>query len=201
VCGCQSAGVAACTPTDGPVCHVNPVDEFHKLASSFPDSKPLVRNVEYIPASTTPEPYKGLLVHDLHMTVTMETFHRSPVEVKVIDRRLDGDVYSRKILLTKHGTNKVVQFGLVQFDFQYVTEAVKREIVEEQIPLGRVLINHNVLRQVDLNAILRITAGPGLAEYLQMPEGEVTYGRVATIFCNQKPAIDLLEISAPLEQD
>jgi hypothetical protein len=178
---------------------VNPVDEFYKLAASFPDPQALVREVEYIPASTTPEPYKGLLVHDLHMTVTMETYHRSPVDVHVIDRRLDGDVYSRKILLTKKGTNIVVQFGLVRFDFQYVTEVVRREIVEEHIPLGRVLINHNVLRQVDLNAILRITAGPGLAKYLQMDEGGVTYGRVATIFCNQKPAIDLLEISAPLE--
>jgi hypothetical protein len=87
----------------------------------------------------------------------------------------------------------------VRFDFQYVTAAVRREIVAEHTPLGRVLINHNVLRQVDLNAILRITAGPGLAKYLQMQEGGVTYGRVATIFCNQKPAIDLLEISAPLE--
>jgi hypothetical protein len=32
-----------------------------------------------------------------------------------------------------------------------------------------------------------------------MPVGGVTYGRIATIFCNQKPAIDLLEVSAPLE--
>ena len=118
----------------------------------------------------------------------------------VVDRRLEGDIYNRKILLTKQGTNTVVQFGLVRFDFQYVTEAVRREIIDERTPLGRVLINHNVLRQVDLNAILRVTAGPGLAKYLQMQEGGVTYGRVATIFCNQKPAIDLLEISAPLEQ-
>ena len=144
---------------------------------------------------------KGLLVHDLHMTVTMETYHRSPVDVHVVDRRIEGDIYSRKILLTKQGTNNVVQFGLVRFDFQYVTEAVRKEIVAEHTPLGRVLINHNVLRQVDLNAILRFTAGPGLAKYLQMPEGGVTYGRIATIFCNQKPAIDLLEISAPLEGD
>ena len=28
--------------------------------------------------------------------------------------------------------------------------------------------------------------------------GEITYGRLATIFCDQKPAIDLLEVSAPL---
>jgi hypothetical protein len=178
---------------------VNPVDEFEKLAAMFPEAQPLVQNVEYIPASTTPEPYKTLLVHDIHMTVTMEKYHGCPVDVHVVDRRLDGDIYARKILLTRHGTNSVVQFGLVRFDFQYVTEAVKREIISEKIPLGRVLINHNVLRQVDLNAILKLTAGPALAKYLQMPVGGITYGRIATIFCNRKPAIDLLEVSAPLK--
>lgn len=178
---------------------MNPVDEFHKLAEMFPDAQPLVQDVEYIPASTTPEPYKTLLVHDSHMTVTMEKHHGCPVDVHVVDRRLDGDSYARKILLTRHGTNQVVQFGLVRFDFQYVTKAVRDEIVSEEIPLGRVLINHNVLRQVDLNAILKLTAGPSLAKYLQMKDGGVTYGRIATIFCNRKPAIDLLEVSAPLE--
>ena len=65
--------------------------------------------------------------------------------------------------------------------------------------MGRVLINHNVLRHIDLGAIIEITAGPALAKYLQMPVGAVTYGRLATIFCNRQPAVDLLEISAPLK--
>jgi hypothetical protein len=80
-----------------------------------------------------------------------------------------------------------------------VTECVKKEILAGIVPLGRVLIQHNVLRHVDLGAILRFTAGPGLATRLQMKEGQVTYGRMATIFCNGSPAIDLLEISAPLD--
>lgn len=178
---------------------MNPIDEFNALTSLFPDERPLVAKVEYIPASTTPEPYKAMLVHEHHMTVTMEKHHGCSVDVKILDRRLDGEQYSRKIVLTKTGTDEVVQFGVVRFNFEYVTDAVKQEILAGEIPLGRVLINHNVLRQIDLNAILRITAGPGLAKYLQMNEGDVTYGRVATIFCNQQPAIDLLEVSAPLE--
>jgi len=178
---------------------VNPVDEFNKLCALFPEAEPLVSAVEYIPASTTPEPYKGLLVHDHHMTISMEEYHHTKVDVKVIADSLDGSLYARKILLTKAGTDTVVQFGIVTFDFQYVTDDVRREILEQKIPLGRVLINHNVLRHVDLNAILRLTAGPGLAKHLQMNEGQVTYGRVATIFCNQMPAIDLLEVSAPLD--
>src|SRR5690606_22436929 len=110
-------------------------------------------------------------------------------------RKQDGDSYCRKILLTKHGTDDVVQFGLVRFDFQYVTPAVREEIVSESTPLGRVLINHNVLRHIDLGAILEITAGPALAKYLQMKPGDITYGRLATIFCNRRPAVDLLEVS------
>ena len=181
------------------VCPVNPIEEYNSLTALFPQPVPLVKHVEYIPASATPEPYKGLLVHDKHMTVTMEQYHGCPVDVQVLEKRLDHDVYSRKITLTKTGTDQVIQFGLVRFDFRYVDDEVRNEIVGESIPLGRVLINHNVLRHVDLNAILKVTAGPGLAEYLQMPEGGVTYGRVATIFCDHKPAIDLLEVSAPLE--
>jgi hypothetical protein len=61
-----------------------------------------------------------------------------------------------------------------------------------------VLINHNVLRHIDLGAVLRITAGPELARILRMEAGGITYGRMATIFCNQQPAVDLLEISVPL---
>ena len=74
----------------------------------------------------------------------------------------------------------------------------RREIIAGRTPLGRILINHNVLRHIDLGAILQITAGPGLAAALAMPVGNVTYGRLATIFCDHQPAVDLLEISAPL---
>lgn len=177
---------------------MNPLDELNSLTRLFPDAERLIEKAEHVPAALVPEPYKQLLDHDHHMTVTMEEFHGSRVDVKIIDRRLDGDTYDRKIVLTKAGTDDVVQFGIVRFHFQYVTQAVRDEIVKGETPLGRILINHNVLRHIDLGALLRITAGPELAQHLQMEAGEVTYGRLATIFCNRQPAVDLLEISAPL---
>ena len=140
-----------------------------------------------------------MLVHDQHMTVTMESYHQSSVDVRVLAERNDGDIYCRKIVLVKSGTDQVVQFGIVRFNFHYVTVDVRDEILAGQTPLGRVLINHNVLRHIDLGAILKITAGPGLARDLQMPVGATTYGRLATIFCNHRPAVDLFEISAPLD--
>jgi hypothetical protein len=177
---------------------VNPHDELKSLIDLFPEPEPLLLDAEHVPSATLPEPYRRMLVHNHHMTVTMESYHGSPVQVRILDRRLDGDFYNRKIILLKSNSETVVQFGLVRFDLSYVTQGVRDEILAGEKPLGRVLIDHNVLRHIDPAAMLRIVAGPGLARYLQMPTGGVTYGRLATIFCNRHAAVDLLEITAPL---
>lgn len=178
---------------------MNPHDELRSLLEAFPDNGGIVAQAEHIPASQTPEPYKTLLVHDQHMTVTMEKFHGASVDVEVLARHLEGDVHTRQSLLRCSRTGRVVQYGIVRFHLDYVTQAVRDEILAGSIPLGRVLIQHNVLRHIDLGAILRITAGPRLAALMEIPEGTVTYGRLATIFCNRAPAVDLLEISSPVD--
>ncbi len=177
---------------------MNPLEELNTLTRSFPDEEQLFESVEHVPAALLPDAYQKMLAHDHHMTVTMESYYDSPVDVRVVKEHLDGDLYSRKILLLKTGTDQVVQFGIVRFDFQYVTQQVREEILKGDIPMGRVLINHNVLRHIDLGALLQFRAGKALADYLQMQPGEETYGRLATIFCNRRPAVDLLEIAAPL---
>ena len=180
---------------------MNPQDELQALLDLCPGGSALIAAAEHVPSALIPEPYKRLLVHEQHMTVTMEAFHGGPVDVRILERQFAGDIYSRKIVLTKAGTDEVVQFGLVRFDLSYVTSAVRDEILKGETPLGRVLINHNVLRHIDLGAILKITLGPGLAELMNAPEGAVTYGRLATIFCNRHPAVDLLEVPTPAAAD
>lgn len=179
---------------------MNPQDELLSLTSLFPSDEALFLKAEHIPSAVTPEPYKSMLVHDHHMTLAMEQYHKCTVEVRVLAHHLDGDVYTREITLVKQGTETVVQYGLVRFHLEYVTAEVRREILAQQTPLGRILINHNVLRHIDLGAILELTAGPRLARIFRMPAGGITYGRMATIFCNRQPAVDLLEVSAPLMQ-
>ena len=177
---------------------MNPHDELQSLIDLFPDRELLLLDAEHVPSETLPQPYRRMLAHNDHMTVTMESYYGCPVDVRILDRRLDGNFYNRKIVLLKSGTETVVQFGIVRFDLSYVTQAVRDEILGGQKPLGRVLIDHNVLRHIDLGAVLRIVAGPSLARALQMPAGGITFGRLATIFCNRHPAVDLLEIPAPL---
>ena len=95
---------------------MNPLTELQKLTSLFSNGDQLIARSEHIPSSLTPEPYKQLLVHEQHMTVTMEKFHRSPVSVTILERVQDELIYARKILLTADTTGQVVQFGLVRFN-------------------------------------------------------------------------------------
>ncbi len=179
---------------------MNPIIELEQLIGLFPETEyaPLYHQARHIAREAAPEPYHRMLVHEHHMTVTMESFHDCEVEVEVVESRFVDDLYCRKILLRNDITKRVVQFGIVRFNFEFVTDAVRKEIESQQIPLGRVLIQHNVLRHIDLGAIIELTAGPGLAHYLQMDENAVTYGRMATIFCDGLPAVDLFEVSSPL---
>jgi len=64
----------------------------------------------------------------------------------------------------------------------------------QRIPLGRILINNDVLREVKLNQLFSITAENELAQYLSVESGERVAGRTAVIECDGVPAIGLLEI-------
>ncbi|EAQ78124.1 hypothetical protein [Blastopirellula marina] len=150
-----------------------------------------------VSAAETPEPFAELLAHDHHMTVTVERFHDSPVDVQVLDTLTVGSAYSRKILLSRQSDGKVVQFGIVRLHCDFLSEIVEREIKSEKIPVGRVLITRNVLRQVQLTSLWRVAPGEELRDLLALAPGDVIYGRTALIFCDGEPAVELLEIVTP----
>jgi chorismate-pyruvate lyase len=142
--------------------------------------------------------YRMLLAHDSHMTVTVERFHNGPVDVRVLETRMTGTHYARKILLTRQSDGGGVQFGIMRLDFSCVTPAVRREVESQKAPLGRILIEHNVLREVHLTKLWKVSLGDDLARHFSLPSGEITYGRTAVIHCDGEPAVELLEIVAPV---
>lgn len=144
-----------------------------------------------------PEVYHGLLAHDKHMTVTVEAFHGGPVDVEVLDVHQTATHYSRKILLKRQRDGVVVQFGIVRLNLDYLGPEVRREIESQHTPLGRVLIQHNVLRTVRLLTLWKITPGEELRKLFGLGKPHTCYGRTALIYCNGIPAVELLEIVTP----
>lgn len=170
---------------------------FDHLYRLFPDSpdRPVAA---VVPADAVPEPYRGLLVHTHHMTVTVEAFYGAPVDVRVLAARRDGDEYARKILLALRPAGNVIQFGLVRIDLGVCPPAVRDEIVAGRTPLGRVLIERDMLRRIEPTAFLRVTLSAGMAEWFGAAEGAVTFGRLGVIYTGDRPAVEVLEILAPV---
>ena len=142
--------------------------------------------------------YRMLLAHDSHMTVTVERFHNTAVDVRVLESQLTGQHYARKILLARQSDGVVVQYGIMRLDFAAVSPEVRREVESQQTPLGRILIRHNILRVVHLTKLWRVTPGDDLRSLFGLADDQITYGRTAIIDCDGEPAVELLEIVAPV---
>jgi hypothetical protein len=152
---------------------------------------------EFVSADEVPSPYHGLLVHPHHMTVTVEAHHGDLVDVRILDRRQDDDVYARKILLALHGSGRVVQFGIMRVYLRFCSPPVREEIVAGRTPLGRILIEHDVLRRIIPTAFVRVIPGPAMVQWFGLEQPQITYGRLAYIHCDGQPAVELLEVVAP----
>ena len=145
--------------------------ELETLVGLFYEEPARLGRFAEVRAEALPEAPQRLLAHDHHMTVTVESFHDSPVTVEVLDARSTGNSYWRKILLRRADNGQVVQFGIVRLDFQYVSAEVRAEIEQQGTPLGRVLINHNVMRKVELHSLWQIEPGVELRELFSAVSG------------------------------
>lgn len=176
-----------------PTCEGTCVSSQELVSIFYPDASQL-GYFKQVESDRIPEVYRSLLNHTKHMTVTVEAHHADQVDVEVIQSNVVGNHYRREILLKTHSTQKVVQYGIVRLDTRFLSEEPKREILAQKKPLGRVLIEHNVLREIQLFDLLEVQCGPVLAKYFGLSTGAITYGRTALLYCDNDPAIELLEI-------
>jgi chorismate-pyruvate lyase len=141
-----------------------------------------------------PHPADALLVHHEHMTTVLQKHHRRPVGVHVLEEHLAGDSYTRKISLTVASTEKVVEWGIVRLNFQYMSPKVRDEILAKKLPLGAILIKHNVHRRIKPRYFLRFPENGQVLKLFTGKSSEPAWGRLGTIYCDNEPCIELLEI-------
>jgi chorismate-pyruvate lyase len=163
------------------------------LFAHFPPANDLPA-YELIDADSIPSPFRELLVHEHHMTVTMEAYHGDLVDVRLLTRVHQGDSYARKIILTLRESKRIVLFGIVHIDLSVCSPAVRKAIIEAKTPLGRILIDNEVLRRIEPIAFLRVQPGPAALRWFGLERPEPLYGRLAYIHCDNQPAVELLEI-------
>lgn len=164
------------------------------LFALFPNTPPPL--LECVESGALPQPYHDLLVHTLHMTVTVERFYSDAVDVRVLEESRQAESYARQIVLALRGSGRIVQYGLVHIHLEALSAIVRERILAGQTPLGRVLVEHDVLRHIEPAGYFRIGLNPTFQTWLQTTE-TITYGRMGVIHTDHRPAITVLEILTP----
>ena len=145
-----------------------------------------------------PHPTDALLVHHEHMTEALHRRYGRPVELSVLDERLDGDFYTRKVSLAPAGGDGggggVVEWGIARLELRYMSDTVRAEILAKRSPLGEILIRHDVHRRIKPRWFMRFPARGPMLTFFGDAGDRPLYGRIGTIYCDEKPAIELLEI-------
>lgn len=153
---------------------------------------------EPVTADELPLVYRQLLAHEHHMTVTVEAYHRSPVDVQILGRQNTPLYYAREILLVRRTDGRVVQHGIMRLAKASLAPHVRAEVEREASPLGHILIRHDVLRSIRLRQLYRVTPGAALTGWFGLEQPRITYGRTAQISADGEPSVELLEIVAPV---
>ena len=172
--------------------------ELQALASLFYLSLDELGQFSEVDPGEMPATARRLLWHNEHMTETVEAFHGTAVDVQVLQTHHTPTHYSRRILLKRQSDGRVVQFGIVRLSIASLAREVREEIERQETPLGRILIRHNVLRQVRPLSLWSIAPGPDLRKLFGLGKPETCFGRTALIYCNGLPAVELLEIVTPV---
>lgn len=167
-----------------------------RLTSLFYDSLDELGRFEPVTTDQLPAAYRTLLAHNDHMTVTLEQFHGGQVDVRSLAEWRDGTSYARNSLLTRQQDGALLQFGIMRIWLADLPKTACDEITVQKLPLGRVLIAHGVLREVELISLWRIQPGPAIRQHLKLPADQPIYGRSAQILLNERPTVQMLEIVA-----
>ncbi len=165
-----------------------------RLATLFFSDLTKIGQFELAAVGQLPPDARELLAHNEHMTVALESFHHSPVSVEALAEWRDEASYARCSLLSRQSDGAVVQFGMMRIWLADLPAAAQEEIASKKSPLGRVLIEHNLLREVELITLWKITPGPVLQQHLEVNDTSPLYGRTAQILVDERPTVQLLEI-------
>jgi hypothetical protein len=173
---------------------VYPLDDFYAGAGL-----PLPR-IERIQGDEMPEPYRSLLVHERDMTPTLEKFHGSDIHLKILKREQRGDFYFREVVLQLNGSEMPVEFGANKVSLVLFPSKARQQILEEQVPLGRILKECEIGHTTLAKAFFRVAPDELISSVLHLKAPTALYGRKATIFDAQKrPLSEIVEILPPAQ--
>ena len=177
-------------PTANPFLY--PLDELYARAGR------VLPPIERIPGEHIPEPYHSLLVHETDMTPTLEKHHGGGIHLRILRREQREDFYFREVALLLRGSEKPVEFGANKVSLLLFPPRARQLILEEQLPLGRILKDCEIGHTTHPRAYFRVEPDELIMDVLALKKRVPLFGRRAAILDLQKrPLSEIVEILPP----
>ncbi|MBI5387962.1 MAG: hypothetical protein HZA90_25140 [Verrucomicrobia bacterium] len=147
-----------------------------------------------------PPPYKSLLVHSADMTPTLEKYHQDRLGLEVLRRVVLGSgEYLREVVLTLAGNSRPVEYGVIRIWLKRFPEAARQLVLEEQRPLGGILLSEGIAHVSWPHAFFRVEADAHIGSALRLQHAAPLYGRRNVLLNGSRHLLaEVIEILPPV---
>ena len=141
-----------------------------------------------------PMPYRALLVHEDDMTITLERHFGGRVILRALSTFASGAWYFRRVLLVQEYTGRPVEMGAIRMKLDGFGARLKKQILKNEIPLGRLLRDSGFRYVSHAMAFLAITPNQEMMGVFWMRESKTLYGRRTEIVRDGTKIGDIVEV-------
>ena len=141
-----------------------------------------------------PMPYRSLLVHEDDMTITLERHFGGRLALRALSTFTSGAWYFRRVLLVQEYTGRPVEMGAIRMKLDGFGARLKKQILKNEVPLGRLLRDSGFKYVSHAMAFLAITPNPEMMGVFWMRESKTLYGRRTEIVRDGDKIGDIVEV-------
>lgn len=141
-----------------------------------------------------PPPYRSLLVHRTDMTLTLERHFGGRVALRPLATFLHGPWYFRRVLLAQEYTGRPVEMGAIRIRIPSFPPRIQREILKNDVPLGRLLRDGGVDYESRPTVFLSVVPNPEMMGVFWMREAKTLFGRRTEMIHKGAKIGDIVEV-------
>ncbi len=149
---------------------------------------------EVVAPDDIPLPYRALLVHDSDMTLTLERHFGGRVVLRPLSTFSLGGSYFRRVLLVQEYAGQPVEMGAIRMELDAFDAPLRRQILDNEIPLGSILRDRRFEYASRVKAFLQLMPNPEMMGVFWMREPRVLYGRRTEIVRRGRKIGDIVEV-------
>ena len=153
-----------------------------------------VPQVKAVSPHEIPLPYRSLLVHESDMTLTLERHFGGRVVLRPLSTFTSRGSYFRRVLLVQEYAGQPVEMGAIRMRLDAFPEEIRRQILANEVPLGRILRDRRYAYSSEPRAFLAVTPNPEMMGVFWMREPRVLYGRRTVIVREGARIGDIVEV-------